>query len=102
MAVYNDNKIKLSNDGNLESSIPAGFFLLSKAAQMCSYSQEYLSLLARRGELKAQKIDRKWHTTQKWLEEYVARHSNTNKGHFKGEMLEDSHQINEIRQNFFN
>lgn len=42
------------------------------ASKLCSYSQEYLSLLSRRGLLKAEKKGHKWLTTIPWLNEYLA------------------------------
>ena len=59
--------------------------LLAEAAKLCSYSQEYLSLLARKGELKAKKINRKWHTRNEWLAEYITAHPADKKGNVKGE-----------------
>jgi len=44
---------------------------LQEAAKLCSYSQEYLSLRARQGKLKAVKLGRNWVTTQEWLREYT-------------------------------
>lgn len=44
---------------------------LQRATSFCSYSQEYLSLRARKGKLKAIKIGRNWHTTQEWLQDYI-------------------------------
>ncbi len=44
---------------------------LSKAAEFCDYSQDYLSLRARQGKLRAIKIGRHWFTTKLWLEEYL-------------------------------
>jgi len=49
----------------------AKYISLSKAAEFCSYSQEYLSLRARQGKLKAVKFGRNWVTTKEWLEEYI-------------------------------
>ena len=49
------------------------FISLQQAASMCSYSQEYLSLRARQGKIKAVKLGRNWATTRKWLEEYIQR-----------------------------
>lgn len=43
-----------------------------EASKVCSYSQEYLSLLSRRGLLKAVKKENKWLTTVPWLTEYLA------------------------------
>ena len=41
-----------------------------------AYSQEYLSLRARQGKLKAVKLGRNWVTTKQWVDEYV--HSENN------------------------
>ncbi|MCH8741569.1 helix-turn-helix domain-containing protein [Patescibacteria group bacterium] len=49
------------------------YIFLQKAAEYCSYSQEYLSLLARKGKLKAIKIGNDWVTKREWVEEYVER-----------------------------
>ena len=35
------------------------------------YSQEYLSLRARQGKLKAIKLGRNWVTTKKWIDDYL-------------------------------
>ncbi len=59
---------------------------LSDATEYCCYSQEYLSLLARRGKLKAQKIGRVWHTKLIWLFEYIKQNSSDKKGNYKGEI----------------
>lgn len=47
------------------------YLSLSEAARTCNYSQEYLSLRARQGKLRAIKIGRNWFTTKKWLEQYI-------------------------------
>lgn len=46
------------------------YISLKKAAKYCQYSQEYLSLRARQGKLKATKIGRNWATTKEWVKEY--------------------------------
>jgi Fic family protein len=48
-----------------------GFINLKEASNYCDYSQEYLSLLARKGKLSAVKINKEWVTTREALEEYV-------------------------------
>ena len=48
------------------------YISLQKAAKYCPYSQEYLSLRARQGKLKAVKLGRNWLTKKEWLEEYLA------------------------------
>jgi excisionase family DNA binding protein len=47
------------------------YISLAEAAKLCQYSQEYLSLRARQGKLKAVKIGRNWITKKEWLEEYL-------------------------------
>jgi Fic family protein len=48
-----------------------GFINLKEASKYCEYSQEYLSLLARKGKLSAIKINKEWVTTREAIEEYV-------------------------------
>ncbi|MDO8654843.1 MAG: hypothetical protein Q7R48_00195, partial [bacterium] len=57
------------------------YISLQEAAILSEYSQEYLSLRARQGKLRARKIGRNWVTTKEWLNEYAEqaeqwRHSN--------------------------
>jgi len=47
------------------------YLSMAEAAKMCPYEQGYLSLLARRGELKAEKNGRNWYTKIEWLNEYL-------------------------------
>src|SRR3989344_542205 len=49
------------------------YISLQEATKHCFYSQEYLSLIARQGKLRAIKIGRNWVTTEEWMKEYVAR-----------------------------
>ena len=48
-----------------------GFISLKEATQHCDYSQEYLSLLARKGKLSAIKLNKEWVTTREALEKYI-------------------------------
>jgi len=48
------------------------YISLQESTKHCNYSQEYLSLRARQGKLKAVKIGRNWVTKKKWIEEYLA------------------------------
>jgi len=48
------------------------YLSMSEAAKICPYEQGYLSLLARRGELQAEKIGRNWYTKIEWLNAYLA------------------------------
>jgi hypothetical protein len=47
------------------------YLTMHEASKLCSYDQEYLSLLARRGQLQATKIGKKWFTTVEWMNEYL-------------------------------
>lgn len=53
-----------------------GFINLRLATKYCDYSQEYLSLLARKGKLSAVKINKEWVTTREAIEEYVREQEN--------------------------
>lgn len=46
---------------------------LEEATKFCNYSQEYLSLRARRKKLKSVKVGRVWMTTKEWLGDYLSR-----------------------------
>jgi len=77
MTSYKDNNINnnIINRVNKNSRVIShGYFLLSEAEPKCAYSQEYLSLLARKGWLKAKKFGRNWYTTKEWLAEYIKEH----------------------------
>ncbi|HAZ16589.1 MAG: Huntingtin interacting protein E-like protein [Parcubacteria group bacterium GW2011_GWA2_43_13] len=47
------------------------YISLTQAAQGTPYSQEYLSLRARQGKLKAVKQGRSWVTTRAWVDDYI-------------------------------
>ncbi|TRZ77813.1 hypothetical protein D4R87_01980, partial [bacterium] len=47
------------------------YISLAKAAELCEYSQDYLSLRARSKKLHAKKLGRNWFTTVEWLGEYL-------------------------------
>jgi len=55
----------------LDSKFDSDYMPLSEAAKTCKYSQEYLSLLARKGRLEAVKFGRNWMVSKKALKEYV-------------------------------
>src|SRR3989338_1140191 len=97
----NIKKIKKTATKNSQA-VGAGYFLLSEATKQCSYTQEYLSLLARQGELRAEKFGRNWHTRIEWLREYIEKHPSMKKGNVKGEMVEDKNIKDEITASLFN
>jgi len=49
------------------------YISLQEATRYCEYSQEYLSLRARRGKLKAKKDGRNWVTKKEWLKDYITK-----------------------------
>lgn len=55
----------------MNEEVTQKYISLLKASQFCEYSQEYLSLRARQGKLKAVKFGRNWVTTKEWLNEYL-------------------------------
>lgn len=58
------------------------YISLQEAARHCEYSQEYLSLRARQGKLKALKIGRNWVTKKEWIEDYLKNFNNKNGQNF--------------------
>ena len=60
--------LKIPIKGNNEEYIS-----LAEASKICPYSQEYLSLLARKGRLETIKLGRNWVTTRKAVKEYMKR-----------------------------
>ena len=49
------------------------YISLQDATRYCDYSQEYLSLRARQGKLKAVKFGRNWVTKKEWLDDYFGK-----------------------------
>ncbi|MFH0929918.1 MAG: hypothetical protein V1814_01560 [Candidatus Moraniibacteriota bacterium] len=47
------------------------FILLSKIAKEKKYAQEYIGLLARRGDIGSIRIGKRWYTTWEWFEEFL-------------------------------
>jgi hypothetical protein len=47
------------------------FILLSKIAKEKKYAQEYMGLLARRGDIGSIRIGKRWYTTWEWFEEFL-------------------------------
>ncbi|MFZ5391386.1 MAG: beta strand repeat-containing protein, partial [Patescibacteria group bacterium] len=60
------------NQNNIGQSSSPDLIPLSEAALLSPYSQEYISLLARKGRIKAWKKGRNWYTTSQAMAEYVA------------------------------
>jgi hypothetical protein len=55
----------------MREDIQKNFILLSKVAKEKKYAQEYLGLLARRGDIGSIRIGKRWYTTWAWFEEFL-------------------------------
>ncbi len=58
------------------TKLKSKYISLQDATKYCGYSQEYLSLRARQGKLKAVKFGRNWATTRVWLNSYLKQVNN--------------------------
>ena len=90
------------NKSNKEKANGNGYISLAEAAKLCSYSQDYLSLLARRNILKSKKFGRNWFTRKEWLEEYVREHSADKKGNIKGQLFNEQKTRNSLNSLWLN
>jgi hypothetical protein len=54
----------------MQEDFRKNFVLLSKVAKEKKYAQEYLGLLARRGDLGSVRIGKRWYTTWEWFSEF--------------------------------
>jgi hypothetical protein len=66
-------------DYSTQEKEASNYVSLQEAVKYCNYSQEYLSLRARQGKLKAMKIGRNWVTKKEWLEDYLGQTEGYNK-----------------------
>ena len=57
---------------------------LFEASKLCTYSQEYLSLLSRKGLIGSQKKGRNWVITREALFDYIEKNSADKKGRAAG------------------
>ena len=60
----------------MQEDIQKNFILLSKVAKEKKYAQEYLGLLARRGDIGSIRIGKRWYTTWAWFEEFLENSQN--------------------------
>jgi hypothetical protein len=56
----------------MQEEMKKNFVLLSKIAKEKKYAQEYLGLLARRGDIGSIRIGKRWYTTREWFSEFLA------------------------------
>lgn len=76
------------------------YLSMAEASKLCSYEQEYLSLLARRGELKAEKKGRNWYTKIEWLNEYIER-KKPNAILIEDNLLQEEERMDKKERSFF-
>ena len=62
----------LKNGDNNQAQPEPGYVSLAQASKFSPYSQEYLSLLARKGKIHARKFGRNWYTTKEAIAEYLS------------------------------
>jgi hypothetical protein len=55
-----------------QEELKKDYILLSKIAKEEKYAQEYLGLLARRGDIGSIRIGKRWYTTREWFSEFLA------------------------------
>lgn len=55
----------------MQEDLQKKFILLSKVAKEKKYAQEYMGLLARRGDIGSIRIGKRWYTTWAWFEEFL-------------------------------
>jgi hypothetical protein len=55
----------------MQEELKQNYVLLSKVAKEKKYAQEYLGLLARRGDIGSIRIGKRWFTTWQWFEEFL-------------------------------
>lgn len=56
----------------MQEEFKKNFVLLSKVAKEKKYAQEYLGLLARRGDIGSIRIGKRWYTTVEWFSEFLS------------------------------
>lgn len=54
-----------------KEDLKKNYILLSKIAKEKKYAQEYLGLLARRGDIGSIRIGKRWYTTKEWFAEFL-------------------------------
>lgn len=75
------------------------YISLAEAAKYLGcYSQEYLSLRARQGKLKAVKFGRNWKTTKEWLREYLIHTEEFKNNRNKNNKLSQASDVKEQKE----
>jgi excisionase family DNA binding protein len=64
--------------GVMDPKFDSDYMPLAEAASKCKYSQEYLSLLARKGRLEAVKFGKRWMISRRALDDYMKEISDKN------------------------
>jgi len=66
------------------------YISLKEMSEFSDYSQDYLSLRARQGKLKAVKLGRNWVTTKEWFNEYTNKVNEYKEKHSKNNIKKDT------------
>src|SRR3989339_1273954 len=66
---------------------------LFEASKLCTYSQEYLSLLSRKGLIGSQKKGRNWVITREALFVYMEKNSADKKGRAAGSLRSEERRV---------
>ncbi len=69
---------------------------LTEASKLCSYSQEYLSLMARKGKIDAVKTGRNWKISRRVLFAYVEEHNLEMTGNNRGRFSKRANDVVKI------
>jgi hypothetical protein len=77
----------------MQEELKKNFVLLSKVAKEKKYAQEYLGLLARRGDLGSIRIGKRWYTTPEWFAEFLENSEKKKVGIM-------SEAVEEVKENF--
>ena len=95
-----ENKKKLINNTATQTSLKRSdldkLISLMEASTLCNYSQEYLSLMARKGKIGAVKKGRNWVISRRVLLAYVEEHKADVGGNNRGQFSEDAAQVVKI------
>lgn len=80
-----------------QEKLEKDYILLSRVAKEKKYAQEYLGLLARRGDIGSIRIGKRWYTTEKWFSEFL-QDAEARKSGAKGEKVRTELTDNRISE----
>jgi len=94
-----NNSMEKTISEKIASNFGTGFVLLSKVAKEKKYAQEYLGLLARRGDIGSVRIGKRWYTTWAWFEEFLENGQKPARGGsaFGGKKVESVEEVSNVK-----